>query len=745
MQLQHLTLRGFTGLSRGSGIEELDLDLAQIRGIVVLVGPNGSGKTTTLENLQPFRALPSRNIGLKDAVWLRDAAKDLRFTLDGRHYRVLVTVDAHTGKSDGFCWCDDQPLTSGKISELDEQLQRLLGSPEWFFQSVFAAQGAASLLSLRPAMRKDFFAEFLGLDHLQAAAERARQVAVFLEAWNAGLRAEAQRLRQEVDELPLLEQRLAARQQEATVHESVLSRVCVHEQQCRARVDAVRRQVLQAQEAAQRLRTWEQQHARIMAAATRQETTIQTERRRAHAEIARVHQARTALDTRIAAIATQERTADEIDHERATLKTVIARCEAELQTIHRAAEAERDLSQAEAQYQQRLATLSTTLTERQRLAIALTSRPAEAPESLCRGCGLAQAAWQARDETQTLATQCERLQTEHATALHALRTAIPQGCRPRAAVEAELTAVREQLQILEQFRVQQQDHARLREERATAETTLQTVQEALSRLDAALAEVQQQRAADLQRVEEELANARAACMPDMSEQVRVAEQQLAAATQQVIRQTETLADTRAAFSLIIQQIAERNTRRPRLQQVQTQLRHGEAEQAEWVLLAQLCGRDRLQAVELDAAAPAISQYCNLLLGQCFGGRFALTFRTLDAQGREVFDLVVRDSRSGEERELRLMSGGEQTLILHAVRLALTLYAKERSARDFRTIFCDEVDGQLYSETRREFLAMNRAAMRLGSFDTMFLVSHSPEILDGADHVITFTHGSVTLT
>ena len=27
--LQHLTLRGFTGLSRGSGIEELDLDLAQ--------------------------------------------------------------------------------------------------------------------------------------------------------------------------------------------------------------------------------------------------------------------------------------------------------------------------------------------------------------------------------------------------------------------------------------------------------------------------------------------------------------------------------------------------------------------------------------------------------------------------------------------------------------------------------------------------------------------------------------------
>ncbi len=234
-------------------------------------------------------------------------------------------------------------------------------------------------------------------------------------------------------------------------------------------------------------------------------------------------------------------------------------------------------------------------------------------------------------------------------------------------------------------------------------------------------------------------------IPDMPDRVRTAEHRLAAATQQVAHHTEALAHTRAAISLLTQQIAERNTRRPRLQQVQTHLRHGEAEQAEWALLAQLCGRDKLQALELDAAAPAISQYCNLLLGQCFGGRFALTFRTLDAQGREVFDLVVRDSRSGEERELRLMSGGEQTLVLHAVRLALTLYAKERSARDFRTIFCDEVDGQLYSETRREFLAMNRAALRLGNFDTMFLVSHSPEILDGADHVMTFTQGQVALT
>jgi metal-sulfur cluster biosynthetic enzyme len=97
---------------------------------------------------------------------------------------------------------------------------------------------------------------------------------------------------------------------------------------------------------------------------------------------------------------------------------------------------------------------------------------------------LAQAARQARDEAHTRATQLERLQTAHTMAVRALHTAIPQGCRPRAAVEAELTDALEQLQVLEQLRVQQQDHARLHEERATAEATLQTVQETITRLDA---------------------------------------------------------------------------------------------------------------------------------------------------------------------------------------------------------------------------------------------------------------------
>ena len=146
----------------GLGIEEVSLDFGALHGIVALIGRNGAGKSTTLEMMQPFRELPSRKISLKDAFFLRDSYRDVTFEFNGKLYRSLVTVDAQSGKSDGFLWENGEPLSKeGKVSQHDEKLIEILGSPEFFFKSVFSPAEAESLLSLRPAARKDFFVEFL--------------------------------------------------------------------------------------------------------------------------------------------------------------------------------------------------------------------------------------------------------------------------------------------------------------------------------------------------------------------------------------------------------------------------------------------------------------------------------------------------------------------------------------------------------------------------------------------------------
>ena len=57
-----LKLQGFSGIRAGLGRDELELDFRPFDGaqLVALVGPNGTGKTTVLDSMTPFRVMPAR-------------------------------------------------------------------------------------------------------------------------------------------------------------------------------------------------------------------------------------------------------------------------------------------------------------------------------------------------------------------------------------------------------------------------------------------------------------------------------------------------------------------------------------------------------------------------------------------------------------------------------------------------------------------------------------------------------------
>jgi DNA repair exonuclease SbcCD ATPase subunit len=117
---------------------------------------------------------------------------------------------------------------------------------------------------------------------------------------------------------------------------------------------------------------------------------------------------------------------------------------------------------------------------------------------------------------------------------------------------------------------------------------------------------------------------------------------------------------------------------------------------------------------------------------------------MDEAGREVFDLSVTDQTSGKTSTLGLKSGGEKMWILMALRLAVTIYAKEKSGRDFRTLFCDEIDGGLDPGSRPGFVTMLRSAMKYGEFESVYLITHSQEVIDLVDHRMVFSHGGITI-
>jgi exonuclease SbcC len=57
MQPLKLTLRAFTGIRDGLGLDELSIDIESLAAgaqLIALVGPNGSGKTTIIDNAHPL-------------------------------------------------------------------------------------------------------------------------------------------------------------------------------------------------------------------------------------------------------------------------------------------------------------------------------------------------------------------------------------------------------------------------------------------------------------------------------------------------------------------------------------------------------------------------------------------------------------------------------------------------------------------------------------------------------------------
>jgi len=200
---------------------------------------------------------------------------------------------------------------------------------------------------------------------------------------------------------------------------------------------------------------------------------------------------------------------------------------------------------------------------------------------------------------------------------------------------------------------------------------------------------------------------------------------------------------RTEIATLERQVAERQTAKKRREELTAEKSRINDELTRWTYLRTVCGKDGLRALEIDSVAPVVSGYANDLLVQTFGPSWTIRFQTQDPEtGREVLDiLVIRED--GQEVLLDNLSGGEKVWILKALRLAMTLVSKEKSARAFETGFADEEDGALDAMRAQSFIGMYRAFMAAGGFDTFFYITHRPECKELADYRMVF-NGGVTI-
>lgn len=161
------------------------------------------------------------------------------------------------------------------------------------------------------------------------------------------------------------------------------------------------------------------------------------------------------------------------------------------------------------------------------------------------------------------------------------------------------------------------------------------------------------------------------------------------------------------------------------------------ELSEWEYLRLACSKTGLQALEIDGAAPLITAEANTLLEKAFGLESQIKIITQDPEsGKEVFWIkVIRED--GSEDDFSNLSGGQKVWISEALSKGMTLISKKKSGRNFESLYSDENDGALDGEKAIDFIKMKRAMMDAGGFETYYFISHNPDVVGMADHIIDF--------
>lgn len=195
-----LKLAGFAGIASGRGKAEIEIDFTGVTPeaqIVALSGPNGTGKTTIMDNMHPYRVMPSRaasptpgSFSYYEHIVGGEGAKELDWEHEGVQYRSVLKFrsTAKTRKQECYlfvlangqaaAWSDKSSgmLSDGKADTYDKAVEAILGKPEVFFTAQFSAQGKQPIGKMTAGEVKTLLGQMLGMEKISALGAKAQAV-----------------------------------------------------------------------------------------------------------------------------------------------------------------------------------------------------------------------------------------------------------------------------------------------------------------------------------------------------------------------------------------------------------------------------------------------------------------------------------------------------------------------------------------------------------------------------------------
>lgn len=794
-----LTLTGFIGIRDGMNRETLTLDFERLTAgaqLVAIVGPNGRGKTTVLDNMTPYATMPSKagadglgSFSYYDEVYLPVNRKELLWEMGGQRYRTQIIIrlngkrrsEAYLHQFRAGAWqpaqLPDGTVSDGRMESYQRCIEDIVGPAATFFTTAFSAQNRRQLAHYRNAEIKTLLSDLLGLERVRTKGLQAAETAKLLRGGLSGLQQERRLLQQQIDDHHALSRQLA-------VPDGALDTLQCHRKAALAELDEAKNALatLKAEQAVaatyvnqrqqlnqtlqnlrDRMQTRNQQidereHDLIAAG----QAIIQQILQRRH-EHAQEYQAAVSRHANLRLL--------NADHRRVTRAVhrlpILTRLQ-EYRSNHAAtcrqshdrymqATSERALAQQKIDgFNREIGeTVCQIRTLHQRLS--LTSLVPCAGTALQGQCQLLEHARSARpiipqhEQSLRRLEHAQRHQTEVLSQLDAQIAAMPDTAERLARALRRLDRTRERRSTNQQVAARASEIEQTRDSIDDVIRRIHLLAQAVdhetdaekqekARVDKDLTAIAAERAqiAHGIRIEREHIEQQLSALPLPFDPIRLAQ-----TDQEIVHCAGRLAECET-------QLHEAIGRQHRLTEIQRQLlahqqtlalldariAHIEEQTAIWSLFATCMGNDGVIALAIDDAGPVLSMLTNDLLMACYGPRFTVSIRTLlesgKGQSREGFDVIVHDANTGFAKSASKMSGGERVWINECLTRAMALYLAESNCRRSETLFSDEADGAFDAEHKRMFLAMKRQVMQLGGYQQEFFISHTPELCDLAD-------------
>ena len=761
-RLNSVRVRGAKGVWKGLHADEVVLDFNAFgAGAIALVARNGSGKSTLLDNCHMYPCLMTKDATLQSQFRLRDSAREVVMTdtRTGVRYRGLMLIDGnnksggveyHLYHDLGAGWVP-YPGDTGRKEAYETAVNDLFGPMSMYLKYAYLPQTqntpkGAPLNRESPdfndatkAQKVAMYTELAGNQRYQVytlrAHERARAITDTIAADEIRLTAIAE----SVQRIPVLEARIAEVQGAATDVSESLYELANEVELAKSRAEVARSAAESYRQTARTVFDHKTRRERL-----RVEKDAKTKERLTY-EAARIKRAdaQKEIDRHGELEAEKESIEREYSawlegnaHVMAEYDAERERCQAHADEISgKKAQLEREISR----YSASIATANSAIEHNQRIVDGER-------HDACPECG-AHLPWVASEDEKRAhaAAEVEKATKQVEADTEAIAVA-------RKGV-ADLDAEADSIVWPQKPEATEFDRSRLEAiagemawiDVAGAEATVRKADAAqahIEQIDARLTDIGR----EIIEVDSTITELEAMLDPGAEEGARAAQAEHETLQRRHTEAQNNKAALDAEAKQLRVQVAELARQAEGIEELRVAVTAKKEMAERWLLLKRAFSAEGIQALELDALAPSLSEISNNLLRESYDGRFSVEIRTTKMSGSgaktkqiESFGIWIFDGAEKDPacqwQEFSELSGGESTYVRKAIQDSFAIATARNGGRRFETPIYDERDGGLDPEAVTRYYRLITASMDAMHAHQILFVTHNDSVQQMCPQVI----------